>query len=64
MHEALETGNAEEIARRLVTNHFLPKTWYTVGLDFVSGDVSSLGGTKLTLANTDDRKNLYFATVV
>jgi hypothetical protein len=40
-----------EVANRLLKNHFIPKTWYSIGIDFV-GEVTSLGGTKLKIGQS------------
>ena len=46
---ALESSTPEEVAKRLLTNHFIPKTFYATGMDFV-GEFVTLGVKKLTLA--------------
>jgi hypothetical protein len=40
-----------EVANHLLKNHFIPKTWYSIGIDFV-GEVTSLGGTKLKIGQS------------
>jgi transforming growth factor-beta-induced protein len=48
---ALETSSPTEVGQRLLTKHFIPKTWYTIGMDF-TGEFTTLGGNKLTLSES------------
>ena len=56
LNAALASSTPEEVAKRLVNNHFIPKTFYTTGMDFV-GEFVTLGGTKLTLTQGANGKN-------
>jgi hypothetical protein len=47
-----------EVANRLLKNHFIPKTWYSIGIDFV-GEVTSLGGTKLKIGQSANGNFLF-----
>jgi len=44
----LETASEQEVAHRLLLNHFVPKAWYTRGMEF-SEVIRTLGGLDLVL---------------
>ena len=57
LEAALETSSPTEVAHRLLLNHIIPKTWYSVGMDFI-GEVTTLGGKKLTMGQSQNGTNL------
>lgn len=46
LDKALEVNPPEDVAEYLLLNHFIPKSWYTIGLE-LTGKVKTLGGKQI-----------------
>lgn len=46
MDEALKYSSEQDVVNQLLMNHFVPKTWYTIGIE-QAGVITTLGGKEL-----------------